>query len=296
MYINIRLDMDNYLKDLIEDIEQMESFDCQRTFEKTQRRIRARRIRISIVASFSAAAVLAAIAVLFNTLLQQPHEMLVAEAPTGQVVTVTLPDSSVVCLNSGSTLTYPAKFSNDKREVTIQGQGWFTVYASHSYPFYVHTPGGQTLRVYGTEFDVAAYPDENNIEVYLASGSLNIFISDKSLECTVKPGQIVTYDMTKGNLDIANKPEGLDCDWKTGNLIFRRALMSDILTTLSRRFDVLIDCENLDLDTNEYHASFTANETVEEILSQLSELSNISWYNAGVDADGKRHITAKYNN
>ena len=61
MSINIRLDMDNYLKDLIEDIEQMESFDCQRTFEKTQRRIRARRIRISIIASFSAAAVLAAI-------------------------------------------------------------------------------------------------------------------------------------------------------------------------------------------------------------------------------------------
>lgn len=288
--------MDNYLKDLIEDIEQMESFDCQRSFEKTQKRIRARRAKISFIATFSAAAVLAAVAILFNTLSLQSQEMLVAEAPIGQVVTVTLPDSSVVCLNSGSVLTYPAKFSNDKREVSIQGQGWFTVYASNSYPFYVHTHGGQTLRVYGTEFDVAAYPDENNIEVYLASGSLNIFLSDKNIECTVKPGQIVTYDMTKGNLDIENKPEGVGCDWKTGNLIFRRTLMSDILTTLSRRFDVLIDGENLHKDTYEYHVAFTANETIEEILSQLSELSNISWHNSGVDADGKRHITVKYNN
>ena len=287
--------MHNYLKDLIEDIEQMESFDCQRTFQKTQKRIRARRVKISFISTFSAAAALAAIAILFNTLFQQSEEMLVAEAPIGQVVRVILPDSSVVYLNSGSVLTYPAKFSNDKREVTIQGQGWFTVHASNSYPFYVHTHGGQTLRVYGTEFDVAAYPDENNIEVYLASGSLNIFLSDKNIECTVKPGQIVTYDMTKGNLDIENKPEGVGCDWTTGNLIFRRTLMSDILTTLSRRFNVLIDGENLHMDTNEYHASFTANETIEEILSQLSELSNISWYNAGVDADGKRHITVKYN-
>ena len=288
--------MDNYLKDLIEDIEQMESFDCQRTFEKTQRRIRIRRVRISIVASFSAAAVLAAIAVLFNTLLHNPQELLIAEAPIGQVVTVILPDSSVVCLNSGSVLTYPARFSNDKREVTLEGQGWFTVYASRSYPFYVHTPHGMTLQVYGTEFDVAAYPEETHAEVYLASGNLNISLTKKNIEFTVKPNQIVTYDTSIETLDVENRLEGMECDWKTGNLIFRRAPMSDILMSLVRRFDVQIDAEGLNLDTNEYHASFTAAETVDEILSQLSNLSNMTWHNAGVDANGKRRITVRYNN
>ena len=285
--------MNNYLNDLLNDINEMESFDCERTFQETQRRIQKRSVRIrwAAVSSF-AAAVLAAVAILFH----QPErtEMLVATAPVGQVLTVVLPDSSVVCLNSGSELVYPSKFANDKREVTLKGQGWFKVYASRTYPFYVNTDKDMTLYVYGTEFDVAAYPEELNVEVYLASGNLNMLLSDKNVECNVKPNQKVTYDTANGSLDVENMPDGMGYDWKGGNLAFRRSSMSEIITTLSRRFDVVIDSHNAGVDRNEYHVSFTAKETIEEILSQLSALSDMTWHSAGVDAAGRKHITVKY--
>lgn len=284
--------MKSYLNDLMNDIKEMESFDCQRTFEKTSRRIHTRATHIRWAAISSVAAVLAAVAVILHD--NDNSEMLVAAAPVGQVLSVVLPDSSVVCLNSGSVLTYPSKFAKDKREVTLEGQGWFKVYASRTYPFYVNTSKGMTLYVYGTEFDVAAYPEEANVEVYLATGNLNMLLSEKNVECAVKPTQKVTFDTANGTFDVENMPEGPGYDWTEGNLYFRRSSMAEIMTTLSRRFNVIIDTENAEADNNEYHASFTAEETIEDILSQLSALSDLTWHSAGIDSEGRKHITVKY--
>jgi len=286
--------MNAKIDDLSRDILEMESFDLEKNFIKTQNRVSryaARRI-MAYAAGFAAAAAIALLAIL-----QYPKddvEMQVAYAPVGQVVTVTLPDSSVVYLNSGSTLTYPVKFAADKREVSLEGQGWFKVYASRTYPFYVNTSKGLTLYVYGTEFDVAAYPQESDIEIYLASGNLNMMLPVKNVECAIKPNQKLTYDTVKESIDVLDIPGGMGYDWKEGNLCFRHSTMDEILTTLSRRFDVVMDAVNVSADSNEYHASFTSSETLEEILTQLSGLSELKWHNVGTDADGRKQITVKY--
>ena len=287
--------MKTVVNDLIDDIREMESFDCQKNFERTQKRINKYSTRRlwTVAASFAAAAVVAVVAVFTYNNKVEP-EMLVAHAPVGEVLTVTLPDSSVVYLNSGSTLTYPKKFATDKRVVSLEGQGWFKVYASKTYPFYVNISEGMSLYVYGTEFDVAAYPQENNIEIYLASGNLNMLLPLKDVECSIKPNQKLTYDTLNESIDVANMADGMGYDWKEGNLCFRHSDMAEILTTLSRRFDVIIDMENASADNNEYHASFTASETIEQILTQLSGLSGLKWHNVGTDATGRKHITVKY--
>ena len=287
--------MKTVVNDLIDDIREMESFDCQKNFEKTQKRINKYSTRRlwTVAASFAAAAVVAVVAVFTYNNKVEP-EMLVAHAPVGEVLTVTLPDSIVVYLNSGSTLTYPKKFATDKRVVSLEGQGWFKVYASKTYPFYVNISEGMSLYVYGTEFDVAAYPHENNIEIYLASGNLNMLLPLKDVECSINPNQKLTYDTLNESIDVANMADGMGYDWKEGNLCFRHSDMAEILTTLSRRFDVIIDMENASADTNEYHASFTASETIEQILTQLSGLSGLKWHNVGTDATGRKHITVKY--
>ena len=286
--------MNGNLDDLSRDILEMESFDLERNFIKTQKKVSHYTFRriAAFVSGFAAAA-----AIVLFAILQYPKddiEMLVAHAPVGQVITVTLPDSSVVYLNSGSTLTYPEKFAADKREVSLEGQGWFKVYASRTYPFYVNTSGGMTLYVYGTEFDLAAYPHEKDVEIYLASGNLNMMLPVKNVECAVKPNQKLTYDTVEESIAVLDIPGGMGYDWKEGNLCFRHSTMSEILTSLSRRFDVVIDAVNASADTNEYHASFTSSETLEDILTQLSGLSELTWHNVGTDADGRKHITVKY--
>ena len=287
--------MKTILNDLVDDIRDMESFDCQKNFEKTQKKIDrySVRRRIAMAVSFAAAAVIAVVAIVFNNSKVEP-EMLVAQAPIGEVLNVTLPDSTVVCLNSGSILKYPKTFADDKREVFLEGQAFFKVYASRTYPFYVNISEEMSLYVYGTEFDVAAYPHEKDVEIYLASGNLNMLLPFKDVECSIKPNQKLTYDTVKESIDVANMPDGMGYDWKEGALCFRHSPMSEILLTLSRRFNVAIDMENVSADANEYHASFTASESIEQILSQLSGLSGLTWHNVGIDAAGRKHITVKY--
>lgn len=282
------------LDDLTRDILEMESFDREKNFISIQNRVSRHNVRriFTLAAGFVAAAAIAIFAILGYS--EHDVEMMVAHAPVGQIVTVTLPDSSVVYLNSGSTLTYPVKFAADKREVSLEGQGWFKVYASRTYPFYVNTSKGMTLYVYGTEFDLAAYPQEKDIEIYLASGNLNMQLPVKNVECAVKPNQKLTYDTVKESIDVQDIPDGMGYDWKEGNLCFRHSTISEILTTLSRRFDVVMDAVNVSKDDNEYHASFTSSETLEDILTQLSCLSDLTWHNVGTDADGRKHITVKY--
>ena len=50
----------------------------------------------------------------------------------------TLPDGSTVRLNRGSRLTFPKSFAADRREVTLQGEGFFQVVRQPGQPFLVY--------------------------------------------------------------------------------------------------------------------------------------------------------------
>ena len=80
---------------------------------------------------------------------------------TGSVIRYELPDHSVVWLNAGSTLRYPTTFKKDNRLVELKGEAYFEVQADKDRPFYVNTPNGLSVYVYGTKFNVAAYEDDN---------------------------------------------------------------------------------------------------------------------------------------
>lgn len=54
---------------------------------------------------------------------------------------VTLPDGTTVWLNAGSMLVYPDRFSDNKRSVKLEGEGYFEVVRDEKAPFFVETDG-----------------------------------------------------------------------------------------------------------------------------------------------------------
>ena len=86
----------------------------------------------------------------------------------GSKTTIELPDSSVVVLNSGSTLSYPDKFEAESRTVMLVGEAFFEVKKNSKRPFYVKTKD-VTIRVLGTKFNVKSYPDDNTSETTVLS-------------------------------------------------------------------------------------------------------------------------------
>ena len=58
--------------------------------------------------------------------------------------------------------------------VELKGEAYFEVQADKDRPFYVNTPNGLSVYVYGTKFNVAAYEDDNYIETVLEKGKVNV--------------------------------------------------------------------------------------------------------------------------
>ena len=58
-------------------------------------------------------------------------------------------------------MRYPTVFKKDNRNVELTGEAYFQVEAEPERPFYVNTPNGLSVYVYGTQFNVTAYEDDN---------------------------------------------------------------------------------------------------------------------------------------
>ena len=91
---------------------------------------------------------------------------------------IKLPDGTTVWLNAGSKLNYPRQFTGGKREVALEGEAFFDVAKDPDRPFTVRTKTF-AIRVLGTEFNVAAYPDENKLETTLISGKVQVTMNEK---------------------------------------------------------------------------------------------------------------------
>ena len=62
-----------------------------------------------------------------NVLKSSSIRLLEATTASGVRTKITLSDGSEVWLNSGSTLSYPEHFTEDKRQVTLSGEAFFKV-------------------------------------------------------------------------------------------------------------------------------------------------------------------------
>jgi ferric-dicitrate binding protein FerR (iron transport regulator) len=207
---------------------------------------------------------------------------------------VTLPDGSVVNLNSGSTLQYPAKFSNTSRNVFIEGEAFFNVRRDAKHPFYVKTKD-ITIKVLGTKFNVKAYSDEKKVETTLVSGSVEIYssnsdISKKNRLITLQPNQQVTIETESGNSKLSDKRNNKELKqkesikpinlnkqvdlssiiaWTDNRLVFRDETFAELSRRLERWYDVEIDIKDPDL-RNVLFSGVFVKETIEQALSALT--------------------------
>ncbi|MBN2659761.1 MAG: FecR domain-containing protein, partial [Tannerellaceae bacterium] len=104
---------------------------------------------------------------------------------------VILPDSSEVWLNNGTTLTYYSAFEKS-REVKLTGEAFFSVTKDPDKPFIVYTSDVCT-KVYGTKFNINAYPENKDVKIALLEGSVSVFKNNCKEEKYMIPGQVASY-------------------------------------------------------------------------------------------------------
>lgn len=192
------------------------------------------------------------------------------EVPLGSKSRISLPDGSVVWLNAGSKLSYSALFSQQEREVVLEGEGYFEVARNEKLPFVVHTDDID-VRVLGTKFNVKAYGDEEWVEVVLAEGSVR-FLNKKDEEASfvMVPQQQALYNRKTGQTDIRKVPAQQAAGWTTGSHFFNELTLGQIAGRLEKAFDVTFVFRDEKKKKLTFYGDFREEDSLDDILEVLA--------------------------
>lgn len=187
-----------------------------------------------------------------------------------QTQMVDLPDGSRVKLGPCSQIIYPRTFSGSTREVLLVGEAFFDVAKDTKRKFMVNA-GNMEIVVHGTQFNVSSYLSDEEDEVALVEGSVEMRLQGDSTSIFLRPGEMVKFD--KVNNVTERRSFAANCFREaiaSDGLQFNNEKLGDIVATLNRRFNANIIIENEKVSSSRYFASFINGEGAEQILSALN--------------------------
>lgn len=198
-------------------------------------------------------------------------DLLECYIPTAEIRELTLPDGTCVMLNSKSTLLYPEEFTGDTRSVYLVGEANFKVKPDKEHPFIVKANDFQVTAL-GTEFNVNAYPENNELIATLLEGSVKVDFNNLMSNVILKPNEQLAYDKKtkKGSLHL---PEMEDVTaWQRGELVFSNMYLEDIFTNLERKFPYTLVYSPNSLKENTYSFRFQKEVTLEEVMRIITQV------------------------
>lgn len=187
--------------------------------------------------------------------------------PAGQNARLTLADGSQVWLNAGSTLNFPTRFTQGKRKVTLNGEGFFEVKANKDQPFIVST-ANYDITALGTSFNVRAYRQSEDFETALLNGKVEITGNATSQPLLLQPNnRAIAADNKLSVIPMQHTDYYL---WRKGILYFDEPLM-EVLKKSELYFDVNIQINNESIIQNKLHstAKFRTRDGLYHILDVL---------------------------
>lgn len=191
-------------------------------------------------------------------------------SPIGSQTKIILPDSTVVWLNSGSSLKYNQAFGKKDREVTLMGEGYFEVAKDKSKPFIVQTDS-LNINVLGTVFNLRAYNDDADVIVNLIEGSVNISLpTSKNVGLlSMKPNERMVFNKESKKIETSETDASRSSLWTTGKLCFVDATVEQISKDLERKFNVSINITSDDIKNELFSGSINVNLSLAEILTYI---------------------------
>lgn len=226
--------------------------------------------RLLVYLTRAAAVLFIPLAIAFLLQLQKkvpaPGIMQTISTPLASRTTFDLPDGSKVWLNSGSSVSFPADFSGE-RKVNLKGEAFFDVKKGSS-PFLVEA-SGFTVKVLGTAFNVMAYHNEQPA-VTLERGKI-LLQSVSGQQMDLQPGQQAIIDTLNHSVRKRNVEARLYSSWTQNQMIFQNEELGEVINRLERWYNVDIQVK----DPGLLRTPLTA--TIEyESIWEVMELMNLT--------------------
>ncbi len=269
----------------------LSEIDMPKSLDATRKKAGIDRRQIGWFKIFAQIAAILVLALLFSSLynlflVPKPYQRAEAivyqqvKATYGTQSRVDLADGTIVYLNSGSALRFPATFNGQKnRNVELSGEGYFTVTKNSEQPFVVDIHKLQ-IEVHGTTFNVDAYPGNSAFKIALVEGSIRLEQKADNSEIELmdmKPNQVATYNLSENKLSLKNEDDLTKYTaWTEGKIIFSNDPVSTVLQKLGNWYNVDIEVADRKLRKYRFTGTFI-DEPLEQVLNILNLTSDMRY-------------------
>ncbi|TKG96440.1 FecR family protein [Puteibacter caeruleilacunae] len=210
-----------------------------------------------------------------NVFVHKNH-LSVVEVPMGQTAKITLPDSTLVWLNSGSSISYPSTFTMDERTVKILGEAFLEVKKNQDSPFKIENPK-LNIKVTGTQFNFKAYPDEDIATAALVEGSIEASIPTLKHTSKLEPGQLITFNSKNKKISLSKVDTKLYTSWRDGYIVLKDKPFGEFLKQIERWYNVDIILENQDIANQLYGGTILRNKPLDQVFEILQVMAGIEY-------------------
>lgn len=235
------------LKDVWDNFDSQSSdVSVEEQLDVVMRRIGKKSRILKYAGIVSALAACVALAFIFSTPAAHPQvqaapKMLQCYVPYGSIQTMVLADSTVVKLNSGTSLVYPESFTGDMREVFLNGEASFSVTKDPARPFIVNT-NEFNIEVLGTVFNVNAYSGDKSANVVLSEGRIKL--SGENFDTFLGVGQKAEFSKENESLTVSTVDPSDYFLWENGGISLCSAGIDELVTTIERLSGKTVKCNN----------------------------------------------------
>ena len=164
-----------------------------------------------------------------------PEKVTVTASVDEKNIEVLLADGSKVYLNRDSRLIYPETFGRNNRRVTLKGEAYFEIAPDASHPFIIDA-GNARVKVLGTSFNVITDNKENEVEVFVTTGTVMLTSNDGAESLTIEPGYIGRISGTNSSSAVNTDANYLS--WNTDILTYDGERLGVVFADLKRTFNI----------------------------------------------------------
>ena len=191
-------------------------------------------------------------------------------SPVGMRSHVVLPDGTNLWLNAGSHLRYGIPFTRQNREVELTGEAFLDVAKNEESPFVVKTAGTE-VEVLGTQFNVNAWPEKEQIQVALKEGKVKFrFAGDEgtSKYCELQPNDFMEFDKSEKTVTRNNTSIEKYIAWHQNIMILDDTPMPELAGLLEKWYGVKVVITNEEIKRYKFTTTFD-NEPLHRVLELL---------------------------
>lgn len=187
------------------------------------------------------------------------------------VKTVTLPDGSVVSLNTQSEISFDNSFGDKSRDISLLGEAFFEVAKDISKPFVVKS-GSAFVKVLGTSFNVNAKGAV--VKVVVKTGRVEVSNKTQFEHVVLLPGdEAIFIDDSKIHKQTNSNYNYLS--WLDKKLVFKSLPLSIVVNDLMKTYNCNIVLSDTSISNYKITSTFN-NVPLNDVLQSIALTFNLS--------------------